>query len=416
MTYEKVLSSIHSRRTFSGGGPTLERIGRLMNALGNPQEDYRCVHVAGTNGKGSLCAFMNSILLECGYRVGMFTSPYLRDFRERIQVCGEMISRELLVECYETVMEQEYKLESSGYEPVNEFELVTAIGFLAFSRMQVDYVVLEVGLGGKSDPTNLITKPAVSCIMPVSLDHTAILGDTIPEIAGEKAGIIKPGCPVVMAKQLPEAREVFCKTAKAVGARLCETEDFKVISAVGSGSSFLYRGEIFKISLLGAHQIENALVAIGASSVLELPLDQVRSGLKKAVWPGRLQLIPGSPEILIDAGHNAAGIDALIAALDQLFPGRRIVSVVAMMRDKDYSYVLPEIARRSRILLGTTVGLPRSLPPEEIKALAGCYCQAYSAETISSALEMAEQMADQGDLILVCGSVYAAGEALNQIL
>lgn len=416
MTYEEVLNGIHSRRTFSGGGPTLDRIRRLMNALGNPQEDYPCIHVAGTNGKGSLCAFMYSILIECGHRVGMFTSPYLRDFRERIQICGEMISKELLIMCYEAVMTEEEKLEAKGYEPVNEFELVTAIGFLAFSRLKVDYVVLEVGLGGRSDPTNLITKPAVSCIMPISLDHTAILGDTIEKIAGEKAGIIKSSCPVVIAKQPTEARQVFCQTALSVGAKLYEVKSPEIISRTAAGSKFLCAGEEYEISLLGKHQVENAMVALGASMVLELPVQKVKRGLKRAQWPGRLQYIPNSPDILIDAGHNAAGIDALTLALDELFPERSIISVVAMMKDKDYCYVLPEIAKRSKLLIGTTVGVPRSLSPEEIAEFAKDYCKSAPSNDISSALELAKKQAKEDELLLVCGSVYSAGEVLNQIL
>ena len=416
MTYEEVLSGIHSRRTFSGGGPTLDRIRRLMDALGDPQEDYRCIHVAGTNGKGSLCAFMNSILMECGYRVGMFTSPYLRDFRERIQVSGEMISKEMLIDCYMRVMEAENKLEEAGFEPVNEFELVTAIGFLAFSKMQVDYVVLEVGLGGTSDPTNLINKPAVSCIMPISLDHTAILGDTVEQIAGEKAGIIKSGCPVVIARQPKEARKVFLEQAKSLGAKLYEAKEPQVLSKSVHGTAFFSGDETYEISLLGNHQTENAMVALGASNLLGLPSDLVKAGLRKASWPGRLQLIPGDVDVLIDAGHNAAGIDALSSALEELFPDRRIISVVGMMKDKDYSYVLPQIAKRSSVLIGTTVGLPRSLKPCEIQEGASVYCTAFSAEDVPSALDMAKKCAETGDLILVCGSVYLAGEALNQIM
>lgn len=415
MTYDEVLTGIHSRRTFSGT-PTLDRIRRLMSALGDPQEHYKCVHVAGTNGKGSLCAFMNSVLMECGYSVGMFTSPYLQDFRERIRMNGEMISKELLTECYESVMNEEEKLEALGFEPVNEFELVTAIGFLAFSRMNVEYVVLEVGLGGKSDPTNLISTPAVSCIMPISLDHTAILGATVEKIAAEKAGIIKSHCPVVIAKQPKEARGVFCRTAQSVGAKLYEVKEPEIVSRSAVGSKFLCAGEEYEIALLGKHQVENAMVALGASLVLELPPDKVKKGLKYAQWPGRLQYIPGTPDILIDAGHNAAGIDVLISALEELFPERNVISVVAMMKDKDYVYVLPKIASVSNLLIGTTIGLPRSLLPESILELATQYCDAVTAPDISSALCLARECSKNGDLILVCGSVYAAGEALNQIL
>ena len=187
MTYEEALAGIHSRRTFSGGGPTLNRIRRLMDALGNPQEQLRVVHIAGTNGKGSVSAMTAAALGACGCRVGLFTSPYLVEFRERIRIDGKNISEQDLISCYETVMAAETALEQQGFEPVNEFELVTAMGFLAFARAKVDYAVLEVGLGGRTDPTNLVKQPAVCCITSISLDHTQILGDTLEKIAGEMA-------------------------------------------------------------------------------------------------------------------------------------------------------------------------------------------------------------------------------------
>lgn len=413
MTYEEVLNGIHGRRVFSTGGPTLERISRLMEALGNPQEDFHTVHVAGTNGKGSCCALMDGALRANGYRTGLFTSPYLKDFRERIRIEGEMISKEMLISCYETVMEAENRLEQLGFEPVNEFEMVTAIGFLAFAESHMDYVVLEVGLGGRTDPTNLVKKPDVSVIMPISLDHVAILGDTIEKIAGEKAGIIKEGCPVVMAAQLPEATEVISRIAEEKNAPLYEAEEVFDAIQEKTGSSFFVGGQQLSIRLLGRHQMENAAAAWRACCVLGLDREKTLSAFSTTSWPARLQYFPGTPGVLVDAGHNQAGVLALVETLDSLFEGEKIIAIMAMMKDKDFEFCIPAVASRSKALIATTVGLPRSLPPEELSSIGGKYCPSCTAPDMKEAILQAKSMAESGDLILVCGSVYAAGDALS---
>lgn len=413
MTYEEVLAGIHSRRTFSDGGATLERIRPLMEALGNPQENFKTVHIAGTNGKGSCCAMVDIALRNNGYQTGLFTSPYLMDFRERIRLNGTPISREQLISCYEAVMEQEMILEQQGAEPVNEFELVTAIGFLAFSRSNMDYVVLEVGLGGRTDPTNLISKPEVSVIMPISLDHTGVLGDTVEKIAGEKAGIIKPGCPVVTAKQVHSVHEVIKDRAKECSAPLHIADPCEPMEQGKYGSRFRIAGWELTIPLLGEHQLDNAATAWKACEVLGIANTASQQGFYQVSWPGRLQYFPGEPEILVDAGHNFAGITALTATLDRLFPGKNLLVVLAMMRDKDFEVCIPAVAKRARFLVGTTVGLPRSLQPEEVAEVAESYCPAYTAPNLKTALAMARAKAEPEDLILICGSVYAAGEALS---
>lgn len=412
MTYSEVLDAIHSRRTFSGGGPTLDRIRRLMVRLGNPQEWFKVIHVAGTNGKGSVCAMIHAGLRAGGYQTGLFTSPYLKDFRERIRINGEMIPQEMLVSCYEAVMEQESVIEQEGYEPINEFELVTAIGFVAFARAKLDYVVLEVGLGGRTDPTNLVTRPAVSCIMPISLDHTAVLGNTIEQIAREKAGIIKTDCPVVIARQSEEAEGIIRKIADAAGAPLYAAPEVTAISSDRSGSKFLCNGMELFVSLLGHHQMENAAAAWQVMRLLGLPEEVCQKALTDVSWPGRLQHFPGKPEFLVDAGHNEAGVKALCEALDSLFEHQSIISIVAMMKDKDYNTCIPAIAERSKLLIGTSVGLPRSLKPREISEFASDYCGTACAESMEEAIKLALSRADPDDLILICGSVYAAGDAL----
>lgn len=411
MTYEEALAGIHSRRTFSGGGPTLERIRRLMDALGNPQERLKVVHIAGTNGKGSVSAMTAAALRACGYHVGLFTSPYLVEFRERIRMDGKNISEHDLISCYETVMAAERLLENQGFEPVNEFELVTAMGFLAFDRAKVDYAVLEVGLGGRTDPTNLVKQPAVCCITSISLDHTQILGDTLEKIAGEKAGIIKPEVPVVMARQKPEVFGVIARQAEQVYAPLYPAPDVEPLHQDKHGTRFLCGDTELLIPLLGDYQMENAAAAWQITRVLELPEDAVKQAFRTVSWAGRLQYIPGQPDYLIDAGHNPGGIDALCKTLRELFSDRRITAVVSMMKDKDYGVCIPEIANIADHVIGCTVGLPRSLAPEEIARLAGNDTRADWTEQMEQALALAGK--DAGNLIVVCGSVFGAGEALK---
>ena len=415
MTYDEVLQAIHARSRFSSCA-SLDRISNLMHRLGDPQDHIRCIHVAGTNGKGSVCAFIESALRQAGYRVGLFTSPYLVDFRERIQINREMISKDDLISAYETVMAEEALLEEDGYEPINEFELVTAIGFTAFAKANVDYAVIEVGLGGRYDATNIIRHPDVCCITSISLDHTAVLGRTISEIAWEKAGIIKNGCPVVIAKQADEAERVFRREAEQHGSLLVSALPCIPIDYTTKGQHFRYHEYTLFIPLLGSFQLDNAAAAWEVCSLLPIsPQDTIR-GFSEVVWPGRLQYIAGRPDYLIDAGHNPAGIRALCDVLDRLFPRRRIICVMSMMADKDHRQCVPMVANRCDYFIAVSTGLPRSLSPDEMAAEAAPYCPARTADTVTKGLQMAQSLATSNDLILICGSVYGAGEAIRIIV
>ncbi len=414
MTYEACLAGIHSRKTFSSTA-SLVRIERLLDRLGNPQERFRCIHVAGTNGKGSACAMIECVLRTCGYSTGLFTSPYLVDFRERIRLNGSMIQEEWLVSCYERVMAEERKLEQAGFEPINEFELVTALGFTAFAKAKVDYAVIEVGLGGRFDATNVIKTPVTSCIMPISLDHTAVLGSTVTEIATEKAGIIKHGCPVVVSKQRPEVLELLRQTAEERDSPLILAGTPAVHTCDQRGSVFTYDGTTLKIPLLGCYQADNAAAAFEVCKVLRLPKERVVKGFAAVRWPGRMQFIPGTVDMLIDAGHNPDGISILIETLDQLFPNREIIAVMAMMQDKDHAHCIPMVARRCKKLIATSIELPRALPPEELAVEAAGFCETETAPSVIEAITTARSQANPGQLVLVCGSVYAAGEAQKTI-
>ena len=412
MEYAEVLQGIHGRKTFSSTA-SLERIRRLMERLGNPQNRVRCVHVAGTNGKGSTCALVESALRQAGYRVGLFTSPYLVDFRERIQINREMISKELLTACYQQVMAAEDELEREGVEAVNEFELVTALGFTAFAAAEVDYGVIEVGLGGRCDATNVISAPAVCCITSISLDHTGVLGNTVEEIAREKAGILKPGCPAVMAPQEPGAEEVSRETAKGLGCLLIPAASWSRRDDDCHGQRLTLDGVPVSLPLLGRFQGDNAAAAWSVCRQLGLDAETIRQGFSQVSWPGRLQYV--APGLLIDAGHNPAGIAALCEALDRLFPNRRKIAVMSMMRDKDHQGCVPMVAKRCRLLVATTVSLPRSLPPEELAREAAPYCSTRTAADTEAGIALARELAGPEDLIVVCGSVYGAGAAIGAL-
>ena len=415
MNYEEVLNAIHSRKSFSSGGATLERIGRLMSKLGNPQNSYKTIHIAGTNGKGSVSAMTAMALREGGYCTGLFTSPYLIDFRERIQVDGKLIMKEELVACFQIVEAVEAELESCGYEPVNEFEFVTALGFVAFQRAKLDYAVIEVGLGGRTDPTNIIEKPEVCCITSISLDHTMILGNTIDKIAAEKAGIIKAGVPVVCAPQEKAALNVIKASAFQSNSELILCPKCEILTQSVNGISCVIAGYEVYLPFIGAYQVDNAASAFYICRTLGLNPEIICNALSKTSWPGRLQYIEAGHRFLIDAGHNIAGIKTLTDTLDCCFSGTSVITIMAMMKDKDYFHCIREIATRSRMLIGTSVGLPRSLKPDEVAGVAMELCPVNAQDSIEDAIQYAEKNANVDELILVCGSVYAAGEALRII-
>ena len=313
MTYEEALERIHGFSRF-GSRLGLSRMERLLDRMGNPQEDMKVIHVAGTNGKGSVSRFLYSILLENGYKVGLYTSPFLERFTERIEFDGREISREDLATSAEAVLLQVDKMVSAGEDSPTEFELVTAIAFHYFSKKPMDLLILEVGLGGRGDSTNVIKTPLVSVITTISYDHMAQLGDTLEKIAFEKAGIVKPGCPVVCGAGEPGA-QVIRQAAEERGSefyaasllRLDGVETsrrgsvFNVDSSIGKR-----RLEGLRISMLGAHQVGNARCALTVvellrkQGIIRISDDKIRKGLENAFHPGRMEIIKEKPLILID--------------------------------------------------------------------------------------------------------------------
>ena len=408
MNYNEALSYIHSLLVF-GSKPGLERISELLSKLGNPQDDLKFIHVAGTNGKGSTCNMLSSVYKKAGYKVGLYTSPYIVDFRERIQLNGEYIPKEDLARLTKTVMETEIE--------VTEFEFITALAFLWYSEQKCDIVILEVGLGGRFDATNIIKAPLCSVIMKIDYDHTAILGDTIDKIAFEKCGIIKDDCPVVSYPlQAPAAMEVIASSAKNL--TLPDTEKIKVLDSSIKGNSFMYKDIPFKTKLIGAHQIYNAVTAIEAVAVAGLPVEAeaLTEGIGTSTVPARLELISDDPIVFLDGAHNPNGAEALSEFMKN-YSGE-IVAVMGMMADKNCKGFLSEVLKYcSDVITVTVKENPRTISAEDLADLAKEFCASVTvAENYSKALNIAKAKINDKKPLFVFGSLYLAGAIREELI
>ena len=379
----------------------LERITLLLQALGNPHRACRWVHVAGTNGKGSTCAMIEAGLRAAGIRTGLYISPHLVEPTERIQILGQPVSQELFASAFVRVHETAERMLASGELDMHPtyFETVTAMAFVVFAGAKLDMVVLEVGLGGRLDATNVVT-PELCVITPIDYDHQVYLGDTIEQIAAEKAGILKPGVPAVFADQRPEAEAVLRAKAQAA---YTLSRDWPItdLAMDARGSHFRLRGAEVVCPLAGEHQVENARVA--AIALAELGVSP--AGISAARWPARLEHVAERPVIIIDGAHNPAGTRALAAYIRRFYSGRRIWIVYGALRDKavaEMTLVLFPLA--DRIIL-TAPANSRAMPPEEIPAQ-----DARVTHSISEAIALFADAAPD-DVIFIAGSLYLAGEA-----
>lgn len=323
----------------------LERMTELMERLGNPQDKLQFVHVAGTNGKGSTCVFAASILQAAGYRTGLFTSPAILDFCDRIRVDGRNITPDQLRDVTLEVREQADAMDDHP----TEFELMTAVAFLHFARSACDICVVEVGMGGRLDSTNIIKHPAVCAITPIALDHTAFLGDTIGAIANEKAGIIKPGARVVSAAQ---ERDADTAIRKAVGRNDAQLRFVRSSDVLGTSRDFSYylepTWEHFQLGMMGSYQPQNAALALEIVYALreegwDISDSAIRTGLADARWPGRFELLGQNPPFIVDGGHNPQGAQALVDSLAQWYPDRPVFFVMGVLADKDYRAMLDTV-------------------------------------------------------------------------
>ncbi|MCC8356975.1 MAG: bifunctional folylpolyglutamate synthase/dihydrofolate synthase, partial [Oscillospiraceae bacterium] len=347
--------------------PGLSVMEALMARLGNPQASLRCVHIAGTNGKGSCAAMLSAVLRAAGYRTGLFTSPDLNGLWERIQIDGESISLSAL----ETVTGQ-VRQAAVGLPEPSFFEKLTAAAFLYFQQERCDYVVLETGLGGRLDATNIIQNPACAVIMPVGLDHMDRLGPDIAAIAGEKAGIIKPGCPVVCAGQPPEAEAVIRAVSQEQGAPLYMTREdqLTVLSESPVGQVISYDGlEHISLSLAGAYQRRHVCAASETARVLGVEEQALRAGLAGARWPGRFEYFPGSPPFLLDGAHNPHGAAALAQGLARYFPEERFTFLLGAMADKDCQGIVDALEPLAARFICLAPDSLRAMPPADLAAL-----------------------------------------------
>ena len=413
MTYQEAIDYINGVR-WLGSKPGLERVSELLRRLGEPQKKLKFVHIAGTNGKGSCAAMLASVLRAAGCRTGLFTSPYLWRFNERMQINGRPIGDEALAAITEKIRPHAEAMEDHP----TEFEMMTAAALLWYAEENCDVVVLEVGLGGRFDATNVIEAPEVSVIMNIGLDHTEILGDTLEQIAFEKAGIVKPGSPCVLYQQTEEVTEVVRRVCAERGAAL-RIADFAAIRPEFDsleGQVFTYKNEPYAIPLLGAHQLKNAAVAIEAAELLRgrgwrIEQDALEHGLYAVSWPARFELLREEPPFVVDGGHNVQCAETVADNLRRYFPDRRRILLIGVLRDKDYRGMLDVLAPEADAFVCVTPDSPRALPAEELAEELRRFGK--PAAACGSIREgVSEALAQAGDEAMVCavGSLYMAGE------
>ena len=425
MTYEQALEYIHSR-IHLGTRKGLFRMEALMERLGDPQKRMKFVHIAGSNGKGSTATMCESVLRHAGYKTGLFVSPFVFDFRERMQVNGQLVDKQLMADVLESMLPALDACKADDKE-CTEFETVTALALKLFERCGVEVVVFEVGIGGLLDSTNIIPAPLCAAITAISLEHTDMLGTTIPEITAQKCGIIKEGCRAVgYCDLLPEAEHVLRKTCEnlSVPLTVADKSKLQVLESDDTGSRLVYNGEEYRICLPGGHQVMNTLTVLSIveqlrAAGLELPESAVKSGLEAAAITGRLQVVRQEPKCIIDGAHNPGKIAALCTALDSLYPERPLIGVMGMMNRKDHRNSVPQIAKRCRIFIAVPAAddLPFIVPTEEIAAIAREHCA--DVRVCASAKEggeLAVQLAQDNDVLVATGSMYLLSGAKDGFL
>lgn len=431
MKYREALDYIQSIQTL-GIVPGLESITELCRLLGNPQDRLKFVHIAGTNGKGSVLAYISTVLTCAGYRVGRYVSPTLFEYRERIQVNGRNITQKAFCEGVELIRNACYQMMEEGRAHPTPFEVETALGFWYFDRCGCDIVVLETGMGGLYDATNLIRTTEAAVLTSISMDHMAFLGRTLSAIAEHKAGIMKEGCDVVSAQQSPEAMEVVRRTAAEKGCRL-RVADGNAITRLKRGSGrtierqqFDYRGSdglVWKgleIELAGSCQPGNALLAIETIRVLQekgyrVPEAALRRGLKETVWRGRFSVIAGNPLFVADGAHNEDAARQLAQSVEFYFTNKRIIYIIGVLRDKEYEKVIGLThSYADQIITVTPPDNPRAMSAYELaREVAKVHPRVTAADSLEEAVETARLLAGPEDVILAFGSLSYLGRLIR---
>lgn len=400
MNYNETLGFIHSLGMFSFPAG-LERITDVLKKLGDPQNNLKAVHIAGTNGKGSVSAMLSSVFSAAGYKTGLYTSPFIIDFRERIQVDGEYISETDICRFAETVKNTGVRL--------TEFEFITAMAFAYFKEQKIDILVCETGLGGRFDATNTLDNLLCAVITKIGLDHTAVLGNTVEKIAAEKCGILRE-CPAVTSPYQDErALKVISECAKRL--TVPDISKLEVLCCGMLGNKFSYKGKEYEIELCGEFQIENAVTAIETINCcgLNIPYETVRKGMKTAFIPARMEVISRSPLIVLDGAHNPDGANALASELRKF--GGKVTAVIGMMKDKDFkSFLKKTLCYCENAVAVEVKDNARSLSAEELYETAREFCSCTISDNLQDAIEKAVKIS-QGGPVFIFGSLYLASAA-----
>lgn len=420
MTYDEALEYIHGI-SWTFCKPGLSRISALCEALGHPERELRFVHIAGTNGKGSTSSMLESVLRAAGYKTGLYTSPYIYRFNERMRVMGRDIPDGTLAEITEYVK----GFADALTDTPTEFELITAIAFEYFRRERCDVVILEAGMGGRLDSTNVIRNPLLSIITGIALDHTAFLGDTVEKIAAEKAGIIKDSAPVLYGGDSDSAYEVIRAHAAELGSEIYRKDSLalRVRCATLSGTEFDYKArERVKIGLLGLYQPKNAALVLDAVDILRerglnIPEDAVYSGLLSAAWRARFEIIRREPLTIFDGAHNPEGIEVAVESIKHYFGTERVAVVTGVLRDKDYRAVAKKISEVAARVFTITPDNPRALPAEEYAELFNNEgIPATHTKSIAEALSLGTEYAGStGCALFSLGSLYTYVDIINNL-
>ena len=414
MTYEEALSYIHSI-CWKGSKLGLDRTRELLGKLNDPQKELKFIHIAGTNGKGSTAAMLSSILEEAGYRVGLYTSPFINRFNERMQVNHQPIPDEELAALTEYVRPHADAMADSP----TEFELITALAMVWFARQNCDIVVLEVGMGGELDSTNIIDAPEAAVIAAMGLDHVKELGPTMADIARAKAGIIKEGGRVVSYGGNPEADEVIAAVCRARNASLCQPDFSAIVPGDFSleGQTFSYKGwRGLRIPLVGAYQMNNAAVVLETVEVLRqrgwsVSDEAVRQGLADTRWPARFEVLRRDPVFIVDGGHNPHGIRATAESLSRLFPGRKITFVTGVMADKDVEHILGLIVPLADQFFTVRPDNPRAMDAGELaRRIEAMGAKATACASVRDGVDRAIQAEGPHGVACALGSLYMSGE------
>lgn len=392
MNYFETLNYIHSLGNF-GKPPTLDRIKAVLEKLGNPQNNFKAIHIAGTNGKGSVSAMLSAVFTKAGYKTALFISPFIIDFCERIQICGQFISRQELC-CYAK------KVKNTEIE-LTEFEFITAMAFLYFSDKKCQIAIVETGLGGRLDATNTLENVIASVITKIGLDHTAVLGNSIEEITAEKCGIIKK-FPVITSYNQPDGAFRVLQKYNPI---IPNKNEVKVLKSDITGNTYIYKDSEYKTSLVGEHQIENSVLVIETlnNCGISIPYNIIYEALSQTYFPARMEVICKKPFIVLDGAHNPDGANALSLFMKK-YDGK-ITALIGAMRDKDVEAVLKTTLKYCKNAVAVEVeNIPRSLNAKDLKILAQKYCPCVTAENYSDAIEKIKS----SEIVFVFGSLYLA--------